>query len=142
MRHRIENELGVEIFDICGLMRFTAPAMAFRAASTTACIFGATTYIAEIVDPKSSKPVPDGNGRAGATTLRKRARRYSLSHARPPTRIIPAIALAAWKHPRIDTLTGRTDDMVKGEGLQHVPRAIEGSHWFTDGASSGVSGHD
>ena len=39
-------------------------------------------------------------------------------------------------HPRIDILTGRTDDMVKVKGCNMFPSQIEEVLQFTDGASS------
>ena len=40
------------------------------------------------------------------------------------------------KHPRIDTLTGRTDDMVKVKGCNMFPAQIDEVIAFTDGAGS------
>mgnify|MGYP004673033787 CR=1 FL=1 len=52
------------------------------------------------------------------------------------TRIIPGDCVCGLKHPRIDTLTGRTDDMVKVKGCNMFPAQIEEVIAFTDGASS------
>ncbi len=40
------------------------------------------------------------------------------------------------EHPRIDIITGRTDDMVKVKGVNMFPAQFEEILAFTDGASS------
>ena len=56
MRHRIETELGIEIFDIYGLTEIYGRALAFLATSTMVCICGATTYMPRSLTRKQASP--------------------------------------------------------------------------------------
>ena len=72
------------------------------------------------------------------TTLRKEGAPLIRYRTHDLTRIIPGDCKCKFgsHHPRIDILTGRTDDMVKVKGCNMFPSQIEEVLQFTDGASS------
>ena len=137
MRHRIENELGVEIFDIYGLTEIYGPGIGISCSEHHGMHIWSDYVYCEIVDPKTGEPVPDGEmGELVLTTLRKQGAPLIRYRTHDLTRIIPGDCACGLKHPRIDTLTGRTDDMVKVKGCNMFPAQIEEVIAFTDGASS------
>ena len=137
MRARIASELGVEIYDIYGLTEVYGPGIGISCdAHHGMHVWDDYVYV-EIVDPATGLPVPDGEvGELVLTTLRKQGAPLIRYRTHDLTRIIPGDCACGLKHPRIDTLTGRTDDMVKVKGCNMFPAQIEEVIAFTDGASS------
>ena len=87
--------------------------------------------------PKTGKVLPDGEiGELVITTLRKEGAPLVRYRTHDLSRIIPGECECGSPFPRIDTLIGRTDDMVKVKGVNIFPAQIEEIIKFTDGASS------
>lgn len=85
MRHRIETELGIEIFDIYGLTEIYGPGIGISCHEHDGMHLWSDYVYAEVVNPKTGEPVPDGEvGELVLTTLRKEgAPLIPLPHARP-----------------------------------------------------------
>lgn len=137
MRQRIANELGVKIYDIYGLTEVYGPGIG------VSCDYECGMHVwddycyFEIVDPKTGKVLPDGEiGELVITTLRKEGAPLVRYRTHDLSRIIPGECECGSPFPRIDTLIGRTDDMVKVKGVNIFPVQIEEIIKFTDGASS------
>lgn len=137
MRQRIANELGVKIYDIYGLTEVYGPGIG------VSCDYECGMHVwddycyFEIVDPKTGKVLPDGEiGELVITTLRKEGAPLVRYRTHDLSRIIPGECECGSPFPRIDTLIGRTDDMVKVKGVNIFPTQIEEIIKFTDGASS------
>ena len=97
---------------------------------------------AEVIDPKTGEVLPDGEvGELVLTTLRKQGAPLIRYRTHDLTRIIPGDCPCGLKHPRIDTLVGRTDDMVKVKGC-NLFRADRRSHQIHRRYQLGVPGHD
>ena len=60
MRHRIENELGIEIFDIYGLTEVYGPGIGISCHEHNGMHIWSDYVYAEIVDPKTGEQLPDG----------------------------------------------------------------------------------
>ena len=137
MRQRIANELGVKIYDIYGLTEVYGPGIG------VSCDYECGMHVwddycyFEIVNPKTGKVLPDGEiGELVITTLRKEGAPLVRYRTHDLSRIIPGECECGSPFPRIDTLIGRTDDMVKVKGVNIFPAQIEEIIKFTDGASS------
>lgn len=137
MRQRIANELGVKIYDIYGLTEVYGPGIG------VSCDYECGMHVwddycyFEIVDPKTGKVLPDGEiGELVITTLRKEGAPLVRYRTHDLSRIVPGECECGSPFPRIDTLIGRTDDMVKVKGVNIFPAQIEEIIKFTDGASS------
>lgn len=137
MRQRIANDLGVKIYDIYGLTEVYGPGIG------VSCDYECGMHVwddycyFEIVDPKTGKVLPDGEiGELVITTLRKEGAPLVRYRTHDLSRIIPGECECGSPFPRIDTLIGRTDDMVKVKGVNIFPAQIEEIIKFTDGASS------
>lgn len=139
MRNRIQNELGIEIYDIYGLTEVYGPGIGISCDQHNGMhIWDDFVYI-EVVDPNTGHPVPDGEvGELVLTTLRKQGAPLIRYRTHDLTRILPGDCACACghRHPRIDTLVGRTDDMFKVKGCNIFPAQVEEVIAITDGASS------
>ena len=138
MRARISNELGVELYDIYGLTEIYGPGIGINCQADSAMHMWSDYVFVEFVDPKTGEPVPDGEeGELVLTTLQKegapliRFRSHDLSRF-----VLEDCPCGHNEHPRIDIITGRTDDMVKVKGVNMFPAQFEEILAFTDGASS------
>ena len=137
MRHRIETELGIEIYDIYGLTEIYGPGIGISCDEHHGMhVWDDYVYI-EVVNPKTGEPVPDGEiGELVLTTLQKEGAPLIRYRTHDLTRIIPGDCPCGLKHPRIDTLVGRTDDMFKVKGVNMFPAQVEEVIAVTSGASS------
>ena len=139
MRHRIANELGIEIFDIYGLTEIYGPGIGISCEAHHGMHVWEDFVYAEIVDPKTGAVLPDGEvGEIVLTTLRKQGAPLIRYRTHDLSRIIPGACTCEYgsRHPRIDTIVGRTDDMVKVKGCNMFPAQIEEVINFTEGTSS------
>lgn len=137
MRARISRELGVELYDIYGLTEVYGPGIGINCRADSAMHIWSDYVYIEIVDPKTGEPVPDGEeGEIVLTTLQKEGAPLVRFRTHDLSRIVPGPCECGGHHPRIDIITGRTDDMVKVKGVNLFPAQIEEVLAFTDGASS------
>lgn len=137
MRERIANELGVKIYDIYGLTEVYGPGIGISCDYECGMHVWDDYCYFEIVDPKTGEVLPDGEvGELVITTLRKQGAPLVRYRTHDLSRVIPGQCPCGSPFPRIDTLIGRTDDMVKVKGVNIFPAQIEEIIKFTDGASS------
>lgn len=139
MRHRIANELGIEIFDIYGLTEIYGPGIGISCEAHHGMHVWEDFVYVEIVNPKTGEVLPDGEvGEIVLTTLRKQGAPLIRYRTHDLSRIIPGACTCEYgsHHPRIDTIVGRTDDMVKVKGCNMFPAQIEEVINFTEGTSS------
>ncbi|SHH49030.1 phenylacetate-CoA ligase [Sporobacter termitidis DSM 10068] len=137
MRRRIANELGVELYDIYGLTEIYGPGIGMSCAHECGMHYWDDYLYFEIIDPKTGETVPDGMaGELVITTLRKEGAPLIRYRTHDLTRIITGACACGSEFPRIDTLVGRTDDMVKVKGVNIYPGQIEDVLRGIDGVSS------
>jgi phenylacetate-CoA ligase len=137
MRRRIAGELGVELYDIYGLTEIYGPGIGMSCAHECGMHYWDDYLYFEIIDPKTGKVLPDGEvGELVITTLKKEGAPLIRYRTHDLTRIIPGDCACGSKYPRIDTLIGRTDDMVKVKGVNIYPGQIEDVLRGVDGVSS------
>ena len=80
----------------------------------------------EIIDPVTEKVLPDGElGEIVITTLVKEGAPLIRYRTHDLSRIIPGECPCGSKFPRLDTIMGRTDDMMKIKGVNVFPSQIE-----------------
>ncbi len=137
MRKRIAGELGVSLYDIYGLTEVYGPGIGISCDAECGMHVWDDFLYFEIVDPKTGKVLPDGEiGELVITTLRKQGAPLIRYRTHDLTRFIPGDCPCGLKYPRIDTILGRTDDMVKVKGVNIFPSQIEEVLTQIDGASS------
>ncbi len=137
MRKRIANELGVQLYDIYGLTEVYGPGLGISCdAENGMHIWDDYVYI-EVIDPKTGEILPDGEmGELVITTLKKEGAPLIRYRTHDLTRIIPGECPCGSPYPRIDTILGRTDDMIKVKGVNLFPKQIEEVVALAEGASS------
>lgn len=137
MRKRIANELGVSLYDIYGLTEVYGPGIAISCDEECGMHYWDDYVYIEIVDPKTGEPVPDGEvGEIVITTLQKQGAPLVRYRTHDLSRKIPGECKCGCKYPRIDTIIGRTDDMIKVKGVNIFPSQIDELLKDIEGASS------
>lgn len=137
MRARIANELGVSLYDIYGLTEVYGPGIAISCDSQCGMHYWDDYIYIEIVNPKTGESVPDGEvGEVVITTLKKEGAPLIRYRTHDLSRIMPGECPCGSPYPRIDTLIGRTDDMLKVKGVNIFPSQIEEMLQMVEGASS------
>ncbi|MBR6165082.1 MAG: phenylacetate--CoA ligase [Clostridia bacterium] len=126
MRTRISESLGIELYDIYGLTEIYGPGIGINCKYNTGMHCWDDYLYIEIIDPKTLKPVPDGEfGEIVITTLVKEGAPLIRYRTHDLSRIIPGECPCGSKFPRLDTIMGRTDDMMKIKGVNVFPSQIE-----------------
>ncbi|MDR1860356.1 MAG: phenylacetate--CoA ligase [Bacteroidales bacterium] len=126
-RRRIEEMYGVKAFNSYGLTEMNGPGVAFECAGQTGMHLWEDAYLAEIINPDTLEPVPDGElGELVLTTLDRQAMPLIRYRTRDLTRFIPGACPCGRTHRRIDRITGRSDDMFIIKGCNVFPMQIEG----------------
>ena len=126
MRKRIANELGVELYDIYGLTEIYGPGIGISCDEQCGMHYWDDYLYFEIIDPKTGEILPEGEiGELVITTLRKEGAPLIRYRTHDLTRFIKGECACGLKYPRIDTLIGRSDDMIKVKGVNIFPSQIE-----------------
>lgn len=137
MRARIADELGVTLYDIYGLTEIYGPGIGMSCQYETGMHMWDDYIYFEIIDPKTGKVLPDGEiGELVITTLRKEGAPLIRYRTHDLTRILTGECPCGSHFPRIDTLIGRTDDMVKVKGVNIFPGQIDELLKTVNGVSS------
>ena len=139
MRDRVKAGLGIDVYDIYGLTEVYGPGIGISCHEHAGMHVWSDYVYIEIVNPDTGEVLPDGEtGELVLTTLRKQGAPLIRYRTHDLTRIIPGACKCAHgdKHPRIDTLVGRTDDMFKVKGCNMFPAQVEDVIAITSGASS------
>lgn len=137
MRKRIADELGVQLYDIYGLTEVYGPGIGMSCDQECGMHVWDDYLYFEIVDPKTGEVLPDGEiGELAITTLKKEGAPLIRYRTHDLTRFLTGDCPCGDKHPRIDTILGRTDDMVKVKGVNIFPSQIDEMLSGIAGASS------
>jgi phenylacetate-CoA ligase len=125
-RRRIEDLLHIDVYNSYGLSEMNGPGVAFECQCKNGLHIWEDGYIAEIVDPDTLEPLPDGEigelvltclCREATPILRYRTRDLSAFYTEP--------CPCGRTHRRLHRITGRTDDMLIINGVNVFPSQIE-----------------
>lgn len=127
MRQRIEDLLGIELYDIYGLTEIYGPGIGISCQESDAMHVWSDFLYLEIIDPKTGELVPDGEpGEIVLTTLQKEGAPLIRFRTHDLSRIVPGECPCGHnEHPRIGHIMGRSDDMMKIHGVNVFPKQIE-----------------
>jgi phenylacetate-CoA ligase len=126
LRRELEQKMGAQLIDIYGLSEVMGPGVACECELQDGLHLAEDHFIAEIVDPDTFEPVPDGQwGELVITTLSKECSPLIRYRTRDITRILPGECACGCTHRRIDRIRGRTDDMLIIRGVNVFPRQVE-----------------
>ncbi|MCL1939858.1 MAG: phenylacetate--CoA ligase [Desulfovibrionaceae bacterium] len=126
MRQRIEYLLGLKAYNSYGLSEMNGPGVAFECLAQNGLHVWEDAYIAEIINPDTDQPVPDGEyGELVMTTLTRRGMPILRYRTRDLTRFLPGECACGRVHRRIDRIAGRVDDMFIIKGCNIYPMQVE-----------------
>ncbi|MBR0210241.1 MAG: AMP-binding protein, partial [Firmicutes bacterium] len=126
MRKRIADSLGIELYDIYGLTEIYGPGIGINCRYETGMHYWDDYLYIEIIDPVTGKNVPDGEmGEVVITTLVKEGAPLIRYRTHDLSRILPGECPCGSRFPRLDTIMGRSDDMIKIKGVNVFPSQIE-----------------
>ena len=125
-RRRIEQLLGVKAYNCFGMSEMNGPGVAFECTEQNGLHIWEDYVIAEIIDPDTLQPVPDGEtGELVLTTLQREAMPLIRYRTHDLTRFLPGECPCGRTHRRIDRFKGRSDDMIILKGVNIFPIQIE-----------------
>ena len=136
-RKYIKEKLGIELYDIYGLTEIYGPGIGISCDAQNGMHYWDDYVYIEIIDPKTGKTLPDGEeGEIVITTLVKEGAPLIRFRTHDISRIIPGECSCGRKHPRLDIIKGRSDDMFKVHGVNMFPSQVEELLALVDGVPS------
>ncbi len=125
-RQKVEKALNVKAFNSYGLSEMNGPGVAFECEFQTGMHIWEDAFLAEIIDPETEEPLPDGEiGELVLTSLDRRGMPLLRYKTRDLTRFLPGQCECGRTHRRIDRILGRADDMLIIKGVNVYPMQIE-----------------
>jgi phenylacetate-CoA ligase len=126
MRASLEELFGVTATNIYGLTEIIGPGVAQECLEKAGMHVQEDHFLAEIIDPESGKPLPDGErGELVLTTLTRDAMPVLRYRTRDLTSMVRERCACGRTTARIDWFTGRLDDMLVIRGVNVFPSAVE-----------------
>src|SRR5208283_5024342 len=125
-RRKIEEGLGVDVYNSYGLSEMNGPGVAFDCEHKCGMHLWEDHFLIEIINPQTGEPVPDGEpGELVMTTLCREAMPLLRYRTRDITSIIPEPCPCGRTHRRLHRITGRSDDMLIVRAVNIFPQQIE-----------------
>jgi len=126
MRTEIESRLGIIALNCYGLSEVIGPGVAVECTEQNGLHIFEDHFIAEVVDPITGEPLPDGqSGELVLTCLTKEALPLLRYRTRDRTRLIRDACACGRTTARMERVVGRTDDMITVRGVNVFPSQIE-----------------
>lgn len=126
VRRRIETLLGLKAYNSYGLSEMNGPGVAFECQCQDGMHLWEDAFIAEILDPDTGQPVPEGEvGELVMTCLTRTGMPILRYKTRDLTRFVPGVCACGRQHRRIDRIKGRADDMLIIKGVNIYPMQVE-----------------
>jgi len=126
LRRRIEEAYGVKAYNSYGLTEMSGPGVAFECLQQDGMHLWEDSFVAEIIDPDTLEPVPEGEeGELVLTCLHRRGMPLLRYRTRDLTRFLPGDCPCGRRHRRIARIKGRTDDMFIIKGVNVFPIQVE-----------------
>jgi phenylacetate-CoA ligase len=125
-RRRIEGLLNIDVYNSYGLSEMNGPGVAFECQCKDGLHIWEDGYIAEIIDPVTLEPKPDGEvGELVLTILCREATPMLRYRTRDLTAFYTEPCACGRTHRRLRRITGRSDDMLIINGVNVFPSQIE-----------------
>ncbi|MDR3709767.1 MAG: phenylacetate--CoA ligase [Capsulimonadaceae bacterium] len=126
MRKRIEQDAGIQAFDIYGLSEITGPGVAIECPYHNGLHIFEDHFYPEIVDPDTGETLPDGaEGELVLTTLSKKAMPMIRYRTRDITTLIGGRCPCGRTLRRMRRVGRRSDDMFIIRGINVFPSQVE-----------------
>jgi phenylacetate-CoA ligase len=125
-RRKIEDLFRIEAYNSYGLSEMNGPGVAFECVYKCGMHVWEDSYIVEVIDPDTLKPLRDGEeGELVFTTLKREATPLLRYRTRDLSKIMGGPCACGRTHRRIDRIKARTDDMLIINGVNVFPSQIE-----------------
>ena len=125
-RQKIEDALGITVFNSYGLSEMNGPGVAFECSERNGMHIWEDDYLVEVIDPETGEPLPDGEtGEMVLTSLSREAMPILRYRTRDITSIHREPCACGRTHARIERITGRSDDMLIIRGANVYPQQVE-----------------
>jgi phenylacetate-CoA ligase len=125
MRQRIEDELGVKAYDIYGTSELAGP-MYCECEERHGIHIQSDSALIEIIDPETGEVLEPGqHGELVVTMLKKQAMPMVRYRIKDLTMIMPDDCPCGRTSPRIERISGRSDDMLIIRGINVFPSQVE-----------------
>ena len=125
-RQKLQDLYGCKVFNNYGLSEMNGPGVAIECQEQNGMHVWEDSYIMEIIDPKTLKPVPDGEvGELVLTLLRRHGMPILRYRTKDLTYILPGECKCGRVHRRIARFVGRSDDMMIVGGVNCFPSQVE-----------------
>ena len=126
MRDRIQNELGIKLYDIYGLTEIYGPGISISCDADCGIHYFDDFIYMEIIDPETGAVLPEGEeGEIVITTLRKEGAPLIRYRTHDISRLLPGQCPCGCAYPRHDRIMGRSDDMTKVKGVNIYPGQVD-----------------
>jgi len=126
LRLQIEAGLGIDALDIYGLSEMGGPGVAFECLCKAGMHINEDHYMAEIIDPETLRPLPEGEvGELVFTTLSREAQPLIRYRTRDLCSLISEPCACGRTSARMSKPIGRSDDMLIIRGVNVFPSQIE-----------------
>ncbi|MCG6894030.1 MAG: phenylacetate--CoA ligase [Desulfobacteraceae bacterium] len=126
MRQEIEDRLGIKAMEAFGLTELGGPGVSYDCKEQNGLHINEDHYLAEVVDPDTFEPVPEGEkGELIFTSLQRRAMPMIRYRTKDITRLHREACPCGRTFVRMEKLSGRTDDMLIISGVNIFPSQIE-----------------
>ena len=126
IRTRIEDLFQIKAYNSYGLSEMNGPGVAFECPTQSGMHLWEDNFLAEILDPETLEPVPEGElGELVLTTLNREGMPLIRYRTKDLTRFIPGECSCGRVHKRIDRIMGRSDDMIILKGVNIYPMQVE-----------------
>ncbi len=125
-RRKIEEGLGVDVYNSYGLSEMNGPGVAFECVHKQGMHLWEDHFLIELIHPLTGEPVADGeSGELVLTSLCREAMPLLRYRTRDITSLVPGPCPCGRTHRRLNRITGRSDDMLIVRGVNIYPQQIE-----------------
>ncbi len=126
MRREIEERLGIKAYDIYGLSETAGPGVSMNCDKQNHLHIQADNFIPEIIDPETGEVLPEGaEGELVFTCVTKEAMPLIRYRTKDLTILHTDRCECGRIMPRMEKVTGRSDDMLIIRGVNVFPSQIE-----------------
>lgn len=126
MRREIQDKLGLKAYDIYGLSEIAGPGVAMNCAEQDHLHIQADNFIPEVIDPETGEVLPEGEkGELVFTCITKEAMPLIRYRTKDLTVLHTERCVCGRTTPRMEKVTGRSDDMLIIRGVNVFPSQIE-----------------
>ncbi len=126
IRERIEQEMGIEAFDIYGLTELCGPGVSVECEEHSGLHIWEDHFIVETINPDTGEVLAPGEeGELVFTTLTKMGMPMLRYRTRDISKLTTETCKCGRTHTRMQRVSGRSDDMLIIRGVNVFPSQIE-----------------